>query len=723
MSRPRVPNTQGRTGPAIDPFRVIRRYMLLIICSGIGGVMLGVGLYFALSITYPLYSGQILFALQPTISTATDVVAQDTRYGDLVTRQQQTETVLLTSREVLAEAVSNPEVQKTAWAKQFMTQGEGGATTFLLDDAVDDLVDSVTPTIPRDTTLFGVVWSTHKPEDVPVVLNKIGDAYDRLRTAMDQEVLVKNYKVFSDELAKTTREIDDLSQEIENFVRDRGITSLDDPRYSQVAIALTDLNENIAEAKSSLTATQSAYAQTSAKLVGTIAPDDADIAAAKMNVLVRKQEEALDQARFELAVLRERYKPDTAIVVQADNLLRTTELQFRAKLDETIKNNLDARLKQLALDMERIGQVLDNLEKDYEAKEVLLRDLAADFSRYQDLEKRRTTLATKRDGDMQMLKEIDLMRFRADAARVKRAQNAQTPRDRSFPDIKLVVPLCTIACLALTIGLIFLRELTDQRVKSASDLEVVPGARVLGVIPELSEDPMNSEHAEMVVTKHPHSVVAESFRQAANPIAEMMERSNHQTLLLVGGLPGAGTTAAASNLAAATAATGRRVCVVDANFRRPRLAQAMDVQNDHHGLGELLHGESSLEQVIQRSTCGADVIVAGHPSRRVFERLNTQQLSRVLAELRDRYDVVLIDAPPAVAAGDAMMLANKVDATVLVVRAHQEQRGLVARLVSRLSESQSELLGIILNRPRGTAGGYFKRNYATMAAYTKVEKD
>jgi Mrp family chromosome partitioning ATPase len=144
----------------------------------------------------------------------------------------------------------------------------------------------------------------------------------------------------------------------------------------------------------------------------------------------------------------------------------------------------------------------------------------------------------------------------------------------------------------------------------------------------------------------------------------------------------------------------------------------MGVQADHDGLGELLHGESSLEQVIQHCASGADVISAGKPARRVFERLNTQQLSRVLAELRDRYDLILIDAPPAVAAGDAMVLANKVDATVLVIRAHQEQRGLVARLVNRLSESQSELLGIILNRPRGTAGGYFKRNYATMAAYT-----
>ncbi len=713
--RPRPQSALGnRSGPAIDPFRVLRRYMLLIICAGIGGVGLGVTLYFVLAFFMPLYSAQVLFEVRPGIVDPTAAVMPETRYGDVVTRQQETETVLLTSREVLGQAVLNPELNKTKWYQKFVDDNG----QFLFDDAVDDLVDDVSPVVLNDTTLFGIAWSASKAEDVPAVLNAIASAYEAKRKELDDAVLAGNFKLFQSELLRTTNDIDDLSQEIENFVRDRGITSLDDPRYSQVAIALNDLNEKIADAKSSATAYQSAYLQTAAKLEGRIEPDESDIATAKEHSQVKALEKSLTDLNTELRVAREKYLPGHPTLVALENRQRAVELEYQTKLDEILKRTLDGRLSSLYSQIENVKKVLEDLERDFEAKEVLLRDLAADFSRYQDLERRREMLSAKRDSQMEMLRELDLVRMRADAARVRRAQSAQIPREKSFPKPLIVIPLCTVACLAVTVGLIFLRELTDQRVKSASDLEVVPGARVLGVIPELAEDPTQSDCSELCVHKHPHSVIAESYRQAAHPIAELMERSNHQTLLLVGGLPGAGTTTTTSNLAAAQAATGRRVVVIDANLRRPRLAQAMGVNPDHAGLGELLHGEASLEQAIQPSNSGVDVIGAGAPGRRVFERLNTQQLARVLAELRDRYDVVLIDAPPAVAAGDAMMLANKVDATVLVVRAHQEQRGLVARLVGRLSESQSELLGIILNRPRGTAGGYFKRNYATMAAYT-----
>ena len=118
---------------------------------------------------------------------------------------------------------------------------------------------------------------------------------------------------------------------------------------------------------------------------------------------------------------------------------------------------------------------------------------------------------------------------------------------------------------------------------------------------------------------------------------------------------------------------------------------------------------------------GIHVISAGTPAHRIFERLTTGVIDHLLAELRDTYDLVILDAPPAVVAGDAMALAGKVDASVLIVRANQEHRGLVARLVRQLNDARGDLLGILLNRPRGTAGGYFKKNYAAMARYTVRE--
>jgi Mrp family chromosome partitioning ATPase len=102
----------------------------------------------------------------------------------------------------------------------------------------------------------------------------------------------------------------------------------------------------------------------------------------------------------------------------------------------------------------------------------------------------------------------------------------------------------------------------------------------------------------------------------------------------------------------------------------------------------------------------------------VSDRLNTTAFDSMVAELRGRYDLILFDAPPAVVSGDGMILANKLDAAIVLVRAHQDHRGLVARMIRQMSESRCELLGVILNRPRGIAGGYLRKNYATMAEYS-----
>gem|GEM_PF-4728100 len=76
-----------------------------------------------------------------------------------------------------------------------------------------------------------------------------------------------------------------------------------------------------------------------------------------------------------------------------------------------------------------------------------------------------------------------------------------------------------------------------------------------------------------------------------------------------------------------------------------------------------------------------------------------------------------------VIAGDGQAIAGKVDASILVVRAWQEQRGLVSRLAGQLGQAKAAFLGVILNRPRNTAGGYFRKNFEAMASYASDAKD
>jgi capsular exopolysaccharide synthesis family protein len=700
---------------SLDPFRILRRHIALIIGTGVAGVVLGVAAFFLFNEFLPLYRAEVLFEIRSGLAEATDLAAQDITQDELVMRLATTETMLLMSRGVLESAVKQPDVQTTRWFGDKFVAADG---TPLIDEAVDELEEDIARKLVRGSNLFGLSWATGVDSDVPIVLNSIARSYIRKRAALEDSVYNANLEVFTTELSQTNRQLDDLSQETQAFIREKGITNIDDPRSNQLSLAMAAVVEQIANTGSSLSLVQTAYMQTAAKLEGTVEPTEDDRRLAEQDAAVRPHELAVLQAKTTLRELREQYRDPTHwLVRKEEGRLRAFEMEYEVKIGEIMTANLRAQLKALADQIQSFRQMREELDEQYDAKDSQLRTLAADMSRYKELEDERGHLEAIRDIDLELIKEVRLLRARADAARVRLAQEARTPREKSFPKLEIVVPLTTILIVGLVTGLIFLREITDQRVKSASDLAVLPGARVLGVIPELDEDPCKSEAAELVVRKCPHSVLSESYRQACTQIDKAMSRLGHQTLVLVGGLPGAGTTTVATNLAAAAAAAGRKVVVVDANFRRPRLGEAMDVTADGPGLGDVLMEKVALDESITRSDLGIDLIMAGRPASRVFERLNNGQFDSIIAELRSRYDLVLVDAPPAVVAGDALVLASKLDAAVLVVRANQEQRGLVARLISQLSDAHCEMLGILLNRPRGTAGGYFKKNFSTMAKY------
>ena len=724
--RPPAPRSAGspprRAAPAssarsIDPFRVLRRHVVLLVCTGVFGGALGGATYFSLNKFVPRYSGEVLFEIRAGLSEARDVGSHDIAQDDLVMRLASTETHLLTSLEVIEAAVKQPDVKTTVWFRENFVDAQG---TALIDDAVDDLEEGIKRRLIAGTNLFGLKWSAGSAGDVPIVLNSIARAYTNKRRVLDDEIYNENLDLFRTELNQITRELDDLAQEIESFIREKGITTLDDPRSNQLALAMNDLVRRIAEARAELNMSVSGYMQTAAKLEGTVEPTEEDRRMAESHPAARPHEIAVLQAKTVLRELRERYADQKHYSIRkGESRLRALEYEYAAKIEDIMTDNLRGQLNALGAANERIRSMTDQLETEYEEKDSLLRTLAADMSRYLEMEDQRDHLVATRDADIELIREVRLMRLRADASRVRLAQQARTPREKSFPKIEFIVPLVTIAVVGLVTGIIFLRELTDQRIKSASDLAMLPDSHVLGVIPDLDEVPGQVTTAELVVRRDPTSVLAESYRQVMAPTDKAINRAGHQTMLLLGGLPGAGTTTVATNLAGAAAAAGKRVVLVDANFRRPRMAAAMGLDDDDGpGLGDLLNEEVSLDDVLHETEHGISVIAAGQPANRVFERLNNGQFDSVIAQLRERFDLVMVDAPPAVVAGDAMVLANKLDAAVLVVRAFQEQRGLVARLVHQLSDSHCELLGIILNRPRGTAGGYFKKNYSTMAKYS-----
>ena len=266
-------------------------------------------------------------------------------------------------------------------------------------------------------------------------------------------------------------------------------------------------------------------------------------------------------------------------------------------------------------------------------------------------------------------------------------------------------------------------EVMDQRIKSAADVAMIPRTRILGIIPDADEDPANHTSIETLFMDSPNSVLAEHFRQLRTKITKSMGAHGHKTLLVAGAMPGSGATSVATNIAQACMAAGKNTLIIDTNFRRARIHTAFGLL-ESPGLGEALAGDQPITDCIQKTTTkGPDVMAAGARNLRVVERLGTQAMGQVLAEVSTMYDVVILDVAPAIVAGDAITLSSQVDATMLVVRAMSEKRGQVARLKNELSDNRAEFLGVLVNGVRSSAGGYMRKNIRTSHQYQALDNE
>src|SRR5438477_11350274 len=138
----------------VDPVRVLRRHVLALIMSIVIGGVLGTAAYFICLKVYPLYAGQVMFEVRPGLAQSTDLSTVDISNDESVFRVAQTETYMLTSRQVLATALKNPDIRKTEWHKKFIDTNPDGTQTFNDEEALDELVEDVGTSVARASNLF-----------------------------------------------------------------------------------------------------------------------------------------------------------------------------------------------------------------------------------------------------------------------------------------------------------------------------------------------------------------------------------------------------------------------------------------------------------------------------------------------------------------------------------------------------------------------------------------
>ena len=215
-----------------------------------------------------------------------------------------------------------------------------------------------------------------------------------------------------------------------------------------------------------------------------------------------------------------------------------------------------------------------SLEDDYTEVTQSLRDYASALGELTSLDRRLENTMAERDDLNRTIADLNQLRVRSDASKVRVMQPAKLPNERSFPKIETIVPATVIVMVGFVAGLIFLFAVLDNRLRSPSDFASIPNGRLLGILPDAQDDPTGIDSVDMVVRDEPDSILSETYRQCAARITREMDAGGHKSLLLMSGMPESGTTTVIVNVASSIRATGRSVVLIDTNFRRPRVEPA-----------------------------------------------------------------------------------------------------------------------------------------------------
>lgn len=210
-----------------------------------------------------------------------------------------------------------------------------------------------------------------------------------------------------------------------------------------------------------------------------------------------------------------------------------------------------------------------------------------------------------------------------------------------------------------------------------------------------------SKERPLIVHGDPKSVGSEAFRTLRTNLRFVSPDQELKTILLTSVGPGDGKSTVSANLAVAFAQSGHKVALVGCDLRKPVLHKIFSMDNSV-GLTALLTGNATIDEVIMsmEEVPDLDVIPTGPVPPNPAELLQSKAMANFIGELRERYDVVLFDGAPVIAVTDSAVMANQVDGTVLVIRAHEVPNDVAIHAKNLLEQANARLLGVVLNGVR-----------------------
>jgi capsular exopolysaccharide synthesis family protein len=280
-------------------------------------------------------------------------------------------------------------------------------------------------------------------------------------------------------------------------------------------------------------------------------------------------------------------------------------------------------------------------------------------------------------------------------ANAKLVSPASPPQAPSYPPKALIALLGVAGGMMVGVTIALLREGGDHTFRRADQIEALTGLPVMAMVPQVA----GRQQPAMQVLRQPTSAYSEALRRLHIGV-ELSETANSpKTILISSATPAEGKSVMVASLGRLLASNGKRVLLIDCDWRSPRLHQIFRCSN-RDGLASLLVDKASdLENTIHHDALsGVDVMPSGPWSPRSAHLLSSDRMRHLLEALEQHYEFIILDTPPALVTADVLALSRLVEKVVFVVRWGHTRQEAVLEALKQIVDAQGDVAGVVMSR-------------------------
>jgi polysaccharide biosynthesis transport protein len=387
--------------------------------------------------------------------------------------------------------------------------------------------------------------------------------------------------------------------------------------------------------------------------------------------------------------------------------------ELKAKLDEMgrkIAEATSAIVASIQSDYEASLKKEEILRKRYEEQKELASQLNEKGIQYNILKREVDTNKSIYETILQRLKETEVSSG-ITSSNVQVVDYASIPLFPYKPQILLNLVFALLVGLFGGLLISFLLEHLNNAVNSLDEIRDGLRFPVLGGIFNVNQKKELNFPLEKAFLLAPRSHFAESFRTIRVSLLLSTPGTPPRSILITSSQPEEGKTTVSINLAVSFAQAGSKVLLIEADFRRPRLANVFG--KNGMGLTSYLTGNAALEEVVKEVDIpNLSIIPTGQIPVNPTELLGSGEMKRLLEILGNDYEQIILDGPPVIGIADSLVISSIVDGTVVVARAGKTPRDALTGVVEKLWSFNARVLGVILNRVEtGRQSYYYKNSY------------